>query len=142
MSTGSIASIVNDMFDCGLQYSDVIAISLGVLEFWGGIWLIGLVFLGIVWIRRLSRHTKKVGNCDAGVRARVENCTKGDGGIDGRPPTRTKKIRHEKKVRKRRASFRRRCYRRRDQDAGGMNLENLGKSYYLYGLYSSFISLK
>ena len=55
------------MSDCGLQYSDVITILVGVLEFWGGIWLIGLIFLGLIWIRRLRRHTKKEDGCGAGA---------------------------------------------------------------------------
>ena len=109
---------MDDMSDCGLQYSDVIAILVGVLEFCGGMWFIGLTFLGLVWIRRLRRH---------------------DGGIDGRPPTRPKKIRNKQKVREGRASFNRRSHRWRDQDAGGMNLGNLGKFYYVYGLSTSFI---
>ena len=120
------------MSDCGLEYSDVIAILVGVLQFWGGIWLIGLFYLGLVWIRRLRRHTKKVGGCGAGVTAGVELCTKGGGGIDGRPPTRPKKLRHEQNVRKCHAGLDRRNARRRDQVAGGMNLRNLGKFYYIY----------
>ena len=128
------------MSDCGLQYSDAITILVGVLEFWGGIWLIGLIFLGLVWIRRLRRHTKKEDGCGQGVRAGLELVELREcGGIDGRPPTRPKKMRNEQKVRKRRTSFDQRCYRWRDQDAGGMNLGNLGKFYYINGLSTSFI---
>ena len=127
------------MSDCGLEYSDVIAILVGVLEFWGGIWLIGLIYFGLVLIRRLRRHTKKVGGCDAGVRAGVEKCMKGGGGIDGRFPTRPEKIRQKQKVRKRHANFQRCRYKRRDQDAGGSTQGNLGKFYYVYVLSTSYV---
>ena len=140
-STGSIASAANEMSDCGLQYSDVITILVGVLEFWGGIWLIGLIFLGLVWIRRLRRHTKKEDGCGAGVRAGVELVELREcGGIDGRPPTRPKKIRNKQKVRERRRSSNRRSHRGRDQDAGGITQGNLGKFYYVYVLSTSYVS--
>ena len=122
------------MSDCGLQYSDVITILVGVLEFWGGIWLIGLIFLGRFWIRRLRRQNKKEDGCGALVRAGLELVELREyGEIDERPPTRPKKIRNKQKVREGRASFNRRSHRWRDQDAGAMNLGNLGKFYYVYG---------
>ena len=143
-STGSIASAVNDMSDCGLQYSDVIAIFVGGLEFCGGMWLIGLTFLGLVWIRRLRRHTKKKDGCGAGVRAGVELVELRErGGIDERPPTRPKKIRNEQNVRQRRASSNLRSYRWWDQDGGGMiigwNLLCLWFIYFIYFTLNSFV---
>ena len=92
------------MSDQGLQ---------GFLVFFGGIWLIGLIFMGRVWIRRF---------------------------IKIKFPTRRKKIRNKKNVREGRASFNRRRHRWWDQDAGGMNLGNMGKFYNFYGLSTSFIS--
>ena len=141
-SASSIASTVDDMSDCGLQYSDVIAILVGVLEFCGGMWFIGLTFLGLVWIRRLRRQNKKEDACGALVRAGVELVGLREyGEIDERTPTRPKKIRNKQKVREGRESFNRRSHRWRDQDAGAMNLGNLGKFYYVHGLSTSFISL-
>ena len=101
----------------------------GVIGFWGGIFVLGIIYLILVCIRRLRKHSTTESSGGAVVRAMMGGYTEADGGFDGRPPTRTDQIPRERKARKahHHASFYNRGPRRRDQDSGGMSLGRLGE---------------
>jgi len=130
-SIGSKAAIIYDMSVAsifGKEYINTIAILGGVIGFWGGILVLGIIYLILVCIRRLRKHTTTEGSGGAVVRAMMGGYTEGEGGFDGRPPTRTDQIPRERKARKahHHASFYARGPRRRDQDSGGIGLGRLG----------------
>ena len=144
-SIGSKAAIIYDMSVAsifGKEYINTIAILGGVIGFWGGILVLGIIYLILVCIRRLRKHTTTEGSGGAVVRAMMGGYTDGDGGFDGRPPTRTDQIPRERKARKahHHASFYARGPRRRDQDSGGIGLGRLGEFSYVNDSFPSFIS--
>ena len=142
-STSSKAAIIYDMSVAsifGKEYINTIAILGGVIGFWGGIFVLGIIYLILVCIRRLRKHSTTEGSGGAVVRAMMGGYTEADGGFDGRPPTRTDQIPRERKARKahHHASFYNRGPRRRDQDSGGMSLGRLGKFYRKMKFYADY----
>ena len=59
-STSSKAAIIYDMSVAsifGKEYINTIAILGGVIGFWGGIFVLGIIYLILVCIRRLRKHS-------------------------------------------------------------------------------------
>ena len=123
-STDSRAAIINDMSAVsffGKDYINTIAIIGGVIGFWGGIFVIGIVYLFLVCIRRCSKQSTAQASSDGVITPMMG--TYNDDGFDGRPVTRTDLQPRECKAKKTHS----RGPRRRDQDSGGMSLGRLGK---------------
>ena len=131
ISSHSKAAIINDMSVASLfgkEYINTIAIAGGVIGFWGGVFVLGIIYHILVCIRRLRKHKTTEGSGGAVVRAMMGTYST-EGGFDGRPPTRSDQQPRERKARKahHHASFYNRGPRRRDQDSGGMSLGRLGE---------------
>ena len=89
-STDSRAAIINDMSAVsffGKEYINAIAIIGGVIGFWGGIFVIGIVYLFLVCIRRCRRQSTAQASSGGVLTAMMG--TYNDDGFDGRPVTRT-----------------------------------------------------
>ena len=129
-SIDSRAAIINDMSAVsffGKEYINTIAIIGGVIGFWGGIFVLGIVYLFLVCIRRCRKQSTTQAS-SGGVLTAMMGTYNADG-FDGRPVTRTDLQPRERKAKKANhtASFYSRGPRRRDQDSGGMSLGKLGK---------------
>ena len=129
-STDSRAVIINDMSAVsffGKEYINTIAIIGGVIGFWGGIFVIGIVYLFLVCIRRYRRQSTAQAS-SGGVLTPMMGTYSADW-FDCRPVSRTDLQPRERKAKKANhtASFYSRGPRRRDQDSGGMSLGKLGK---------------
>jgi hypothetical protein len=125
------AAIINDMSVASLfgkEYINTIAIVGGVIGFWGGVFVLGIIYHILVFIRRCRKHTTTEASGGAVVRAMMGTYSQ-EGGFDGRPPTRSDQVPRPRKATKahHRASFYNRGPKRRDQDSGGMNLGRLGE---------------
>lgn len=128
-SIDSRAAIINDMSAVsffGKEYINTIAIIGGVIGFWGGIFVLGIVYLFLVCIRRCRKQSTTQAS-SGGVLTAMMGTYNADG-FDGRPVTRTDLQPRERKAKKANhtASFYSRGPRRRDQDSGGMSLGKLG----------------
>ena len=152
ISSHSKAAIINDMSVASLfgkEYINTIAIAGGVIGFWGGVFVLGIIYHILVCIRRLRKHKTTEGSGGAVVRAMMGTYST-EGGFDGRPPTRSDQQPRERKARKahHHASFYNRGPRRRDQDSGGMSLGRLGEFSnknilsWLFQFKSNFLLLK
>ena len=131
ISTYPKAAIINDMSVASLfgkEYINTIAIVGGVIGFWGGVFVLGIIYHILVCIRRCRKHNTTEGSGGAIVKAMMGSYSQ-EGGFDGRPPTRSDQQPRERKARKahHHASFYNRGPRRRDQDSGGMSLGRLGE---------------
>ena len=129
-SIDSRAAIINDMSAVsffGKEYINTIAIIGGVIGFWGGIFVLGIVYLFLVCIRRCRKQSTTQAS-SGGVLTAMMGTYNADG-FDGRPVTRTDLQPRERKAKKANhtASFYSRGPRRRDQDSGGMSLGRLGE---------------
>ena len=129
-SLDSKAAIIYDMSArsfFGEEYINTIAIVGGVIGFWGGIFVLGIIYLFLVCIRRCRKHSATEGSGGAVVRAMMG--TYNADGLDGRPANRSDLQPRERKAKKahHHANFYSRGPKRRDQDSGGMSLGRLGK---------------
>ena len=117
----SIASIF------GKENIDIVAIIGGVIGFWGGVFVVGIIYLIIVCIVRLRKHSTNDGTGSTVVGGIVGSYS-ANSGFDGRPPTRSDQMPRERKAKKacHNASFYKGGFgggRRSDRDFGGMGLE-------------------
>ena len=98
----STATAINNMSIAsifGKENIEIVAILGGVIGFWGGVFVVGLIYLIIVCIVRLRKHSTNEGSGSVIVGGMMGSYS-ANSGFDARPPTRSDLIPRERKAKK------------------------------------------